>query len=71
MARHIIDRLQEEDLLSKIHKVAPRLRSAVELLSKPDGDYVYPKFQFVVNQLRRKYPRVYTSVLDNVHNFIH
>jgi len=65
-ARHIIDRLQEEDLLSKIHKVAPRLRSAVELLSKPDADYVYPKFQFVVNELRRKYPDVYNSVVTNI-----
>lgn len=42
----------------------------MELLSKPDGDYVYPKFQFVVNELRRKYPEVYTSVLDNV-RFLH
>jgi hypothetical protein len=38
----------------------------VELLSKPDGDYVYPKFQFVVNNLRRKYPEVYTSVINKL-----
>jgi hypothetical protein len=58
--------LNEAHLLNRIHKVAPRLRSAVELLSKPDADYVYPKFQFVVNELRKKYPNVYNSVLDNV-----
>ncbi|ODN02106.1 Bcl-2-related ovarian killer protein A [Orchesella cincta] len=65
-ARHIIDRLKEKNMLNKIHKVAPRLRSAVELLSKPDADYVYPHFQYVVNEMRDKYPDVYTSVTINV-----
>ncbi len=65
-SRHIIDRLKEKQYLEKIHKVAPRLRSAVELLSKPDADYVFPPFQFVVNQLRVKYPEVYDSVVEKV-----
>jgi hypothetical protein len=65
-ARHVIDRIREKDYLDKIQKVAPRLRSAVELLSKPDADYVYPPFRFVVNQLRKKHPEIYTSVVQNV-----
>jgi len=65
-ARHVIDRLREKEYLDRIQKVAPRLRSAVELLSKPDADYVYPPFRFVVNQLRMKHPEIYTSVVKNV-----
>ena len=43
----------------------------MELLSKPDADYVFPPFQFVVNQLREKYPEVYDSVVFKVGQIIH
>ena len=66
VARHIIDRIRERQYLDKIHSVAPRLRSAVELLSKPDADYVYPPFRFVLTQMLEKHPQVYTSVVKTV-----
>jgi len=66
VSRHVIDRLKEKQYLEKIKNVAPRLRSAVELLSKPDADYLYPPIQFVVNELRSKYPEVYDSVISKI-----
>jgi len=69
-SRHVIDRLQEKQYLEQIKNVAPQLRSAVELLSKPDADYLYPPVQFVVNELRSKYPQVYDSVVSKVNTQI-
>jgi hypothetical protein len=63
-ARHIIDRLKEENLVDEIEDQSPRLRSAVELLSKPEADFVYPAVAFMVNQLRRKYPSSYNSIVN-------
>ena len=65
-ARHVIDRLKEKNLLANIGEQSPRLRSAVELLSKPDADFVYPAVSFMANQIREKYPDIYNSVTARV-----
>jgi hypothetical protein len=53
-------------LLQEITAQTPRLRSAVELLSKPDADILYPAVRFVVNQMSEKYPNMYTSFIKKV-----